>query len=82
MGNGYIRALILYISIGSHFASQLFIHRPRVHGFRELMRHRASEDELLSQTRRLYLDRDAHIETAVDPLFLWFDDTGGLTTEL
>ena len=77
--NANIGALMLHPHVCSHFRAQLFIHCARVLGFRKLVWHRATKDELLVEAvNRTLID----IEAATNPLILCYDNTGVPIAEL
>ena len=73
--NANIGALILHPHMSSHLRAQLFVHSTRILGFSKLVWHRTTEDELLVEAGRLYLDRYTDIEAATNPLILCIDNT-------
>ena len=74
--NANIGALMLHPRIHAHLRAQLFIHCARGLGFGKLVWHGTTEDELLVEAGRSYLDGYTYIEAALNPLILCIDNTG------
>jgi hypothetical protein len=71
-----VSAPVLHPCIRPHLAAQLLVHRARVPGLGELVRHGAAEDEPPAGALRLHLDGHTHVEAAPDPLVLRIDVAG------
>lgn len=73
--NANIEALILHLRMSSHLRAQLFVHSTRILAFSKFVWHRTTEDELLVEAGRLYLDVYTDIEAATNLLILCIDNT-------
>ena len=72
VSNANIGALMLHPHVCSHFRAQLFIHCARALGFRKLVWHRTTKDELVEAADSTSID----IEATTNPLILCYDNTG------
>lgn len=59
--------VLLHPYIRSHFALHLFIDAPRIPNFRKLARHWTTEDESCLAPSNGDVDKDANVETTLDP---------------
>lgn len=81
VGDANVGASILHPHRCAHLAAQLFVHCARMPSFCQLMGQGATENKLLVEIGRFYLDRYTHVETASNPLAHRLDGTFGLISK-